>query len=118
MRVTAPERFHIPATQMNKVLHPLDEKIQSLELSLRDTWMNHFAGPVAAAIQLAISILATEDPHLLISCSCTRLVRALVSERRAICLMPDVAGKMHGAVNADTDAKSVAPPFLAFRKKS
>jgi hypothetical protein len=96
IKIAEIERFKIPDELYEKVLQPLNKKIEKLEEVLQNTWVNHFAGPVSAAIPVAIAILISAMlAPIAIKAFLYYCIAPLVSKRRAICLMPGGTGNFY-----------------------
>lgn len=93
IRVMPLDRFKVSAEYTDKVLQPLNEKIEKLEIALQNTWAKHFAGPVSAAIPVAFGIIlmALLMP-IGIKTFLYYVIAPMVSRKRAICLMPGALG--------------------------
>ncbi|RJX30743.1 MAG: hypothetical protein C4516_08270 [Oxalobacter sp.] len=95
---TTAARFVIPPEYADHVLGSMDEKIAGLELTLQKSWASHFAGPVSAAIPVALGIIfLTLMTPLMIKTFLYFVLAPLVSRRRAVCLMPGASGSLHGS---------------------
>ena len=94
IKVSPLEKFKLPEDTVNTIFLPVNEKMAQLDKAVTQTWASHFAGPVSAAIPVAILIIvmALLTP-MAIKTFMYYVLAPLVARRRPICLMPEVSGE-------------------------